>query len=292
MRDLAAMAGPPDPATCCQLCHGAATAALFTKGEQEFFKCTACGFQFSVSQENANLSQSFEHYEPAYRLYLEASPVDDVNHESTLSWLGRFVALDDPGVALLDVGTGSGKLLRYIRARRRCQTTGVEPSGALFRAFDLETLGVINSTLPLFAASARAAYDVVTVLDVVEHVADPLEFAASLHAVTKPGGYVFLSTPDASSVVARTLGRHWHHYNRYHLSLFDSRSIARLAQASGFIASGVEHRGKRFPLRYLRRYLRDFLLSAPLGSETTLSPGGWTVSLNLFDIISVVWRKP
>jgi 2-polyprenyl-3-methyl-5-hydroxy-6-metoxy-1,4-benzoquinol methylase len=266
---------------------------LFHKAGQDFFECSACAFQFGRSETNANFAQSFGDYEPAYQQYLDSSSVDVANHEALIEWIESSATLVDPGVALLDVGAGSGKFLRFVRARRQCRAMGIEPSDALFRAFDLSRLGVANLTLPSFSESANHdSFDVVTVLDVLEHVIDPLEFGDCLYRLTKPGGYVFVSTPDVGSFVARMLGQRWHHYNRYHFSLFDARSIGRLARAAGFVVVGVEHRGKRFASGYVRDYVRDFL--RPSRGHRRAAAGGrdWVFSLNLFDIMSVVWRKP
>ena len=276
----------------CTLCGSMTAAPLFEKGGQRFFQCRRCRFRFGRSEANANFAQHFDDYEPAYRQYLGASPVDRANHEATVAWVERFVSVDDPAMALLDVGAGSGKFLAHLRARRRCRSTGVEPSSVLHRTFDLDCLGVANLTLPAFSESSMQTFDVVTALDVIEHVAEPVEFAQALFRVTRPGGYVFLSTPDAGSLVARALGRHWHHYNRYHFSLFDSRAIVRLGRAAGFEAVELVHRGKRFPARYLQNYARDFLLPSRRRSRTTGEGGDWVLSLNLFDIMSVVWRRP
>ena len=286
------MTGPTaQPADACLICGSQSVAPLFEKGGRWFSRCVACAFQFSRGPGNPNLEQAIDGYEPAYRQYLDSSPVDAVNHEATVRWIEQFVALDHRDVSLLDVGAGSGKLIRYLRSTRSCHSTGLEPSDALFRGFDLGSLGVQPLSLPEFRESGAHQFNVVTSFDVIEHVSDPVEFVSNLCLVTKPGGYVFLSTPDAGSLVARMLGRRWHHYNRYHLSLFDPRSIVRVAREAGFAVVGVEHRGKRFPLTYLRRYLRDFVLPRPSDGQPQPNHRGLSVSLNLFDIMSVVLRK-
>ena len=275
----------------CVMC-GANMVTLFAKDHHQVFKCRACGFVAGRSRSNANLAQSFDEYEPAYRQYLAATPADAVNHTALVAWIEQFVKLDDPAVSVLDVGAGSGKFLRYVQEHRRCVAAGIEPSDALFNAFDLGRLGVVNQTLPSFCGSASDRFDVVTALDVIEHVDDPVEFARSLHRVTKPGGHVFISTPDTGSLAARVLGRHWHHYNRYHLSLFDRPVLVRLARAAGFVVASSGHRGKQVPLSYVWNYVRDFLLRAETRAQANGGDHSWTVPVNLFDVVSVLWRRP
>ena len=282
---------PSDLSPPCMIC-GARTVPLYSKAHHQFFKCRACGFVAGRSTSNANLAQAFDEYEPAYRQYLAATPADAANHAALLAWIERFVRVDDPAISVLDVGAGSGKFLRYIRANRRCVTAGIEPSEALFSAFDLGQLGVVNSALPLFAGAVPDQFDVVTAIDVIEHVEDPVEFAMCLRTITKPGGFVFLSTPDTGSLTARLMGRHWHHYNRYHLSLFNMSTLGRLAEAAGFVVAASGHHGKQVPLSYLRNYVRDFLLRTRTKKAPSSRDQPTTIPVNLFDIVSIVWQRP
>lgn len=272
----------------CPLCGAQGTRRLFDKGGQHYDRCGQCGFRFATAAGNANLDNAIDDFEPAYRQYLEPSAVDDRNHDDTIAWIERFAKLD-ASAALLDVGTGSGKFLRHVRKVRPSATCGVEPSAALYRAYDLGAIGVVNATVPAFAETATETFQVVTALDVIEHVADPVEFAKGLGRLVAPGGFLFLSTPDAGSLLPATLGRFWHHYNRYHFSLLDRRTLARLAETAGFETVAFEHRPKRVALSYVRSYIGDFFFGS---SASPANGSGWDVPLNLFDIMSAVWRKP
>ena len=134
--------------------------------------------------------------------------------------------------------------------------------GVLFKTYGLESLGIEEIALPDLASRQPAAYDVVTVLDVVEHVPEAAAFLRALASVTKRGGFVFLSTPDAAGLLARLLGRKWHHYNAYHVTLYDRLAIDEAARRSGFRVVSSEHRSRRMPLDYLWNYARGFLLAS------------------------------
>ena len=275
--------------TACRLCGHASTSALFEKSGVRYDRCRQCGFRFAAAASNPNLDNQFDDFEPAYRQYLDPSPVDAANHDAAIQWIESFVPLDEH-IALLDIGAGSGKFLRHVRSARPCRTAGVEPSKALFDAYDLGQLGVVNTTLPVFSAAGCGAFDVITVSDVIEHVDDPIGFAHALYEVAAPGAHVFLSTPDAGSVLASALGRFWHHYNPYHFSLFDRSTMRRLAGAAGFVTVAFAHRGKRITAAYLRQYVRDFFIRQPGTSDATAT--GWVLPLNTFDVMSLVWKKP
>ena len=274
----------------CPLCASTASAFQFEKAGLRYWRCPDCAFVFGQSGDNANFQPSMAGFEPAYREYLETSAVDTANHRAVVEWIETFTALD-AHTSLLDVGAGSGKFLRYLAAERSCRATGIEPASALHGAYDLGRLGVVPATLPDFAAGySGPGFDVVTVLDVIEHVQEPVPFARALAAVTKPSGVVFVSTPDRGSLLARAMGRRWHHVNRYHFSLFDEPTLGRLADGAGFETLESSHRGKRFTLGYVRDYFRQFILAAPRRTSPSRADAR-VMTLNLHDIIWSVWRR-
>lgn len=102
---------------------------------------------------------------------------------------------------LLDVGLGHGAFAR--RAVRWFDVIGVDlDAGVVARAIhDTAVAGVSASAyeLPIRTESI----DVVTSLDVVEHLREPDRFLAEAHRVLRPGGYLHLSTPNPASFGAR-----------------------------------------------------------------------------------------
>jgi 2-polyprenyl-3-methyl-5-hydroxy-6-metoxy-1,4-benzoquinol methylase len=276
----------------CALCD-ALTLPLFEKAGREYRRCTQCGLvSAAASSQNANFPDSIEHYEPAYRQYLDEDHGDAGREDHVIAWIERYANLARPDARLLDVGAGSGKLLRRLRKTRQCRVSGIEPSMPLFREYQLADLGIAAVTLPELAAQEPEGFDVITALDVIEHVPSAREFVGALSALTKPGGFVFVSTPDASGVLARLLGRFWHHFNAYHYVLYDARTLAHAARTAGFVTVESGHRGRRMSLSYLWNYAGDFLLrrrrTTPFRARGS---DRWAINVNLNDVISVVWQK-
>jgi hypothetical protein len=116
----------------CPLCQSDHTAPLFKKQDTDFWRCATCRFRFATPVENPNLAQSLEAYEEAYLQYLAPGAADTANFESLWRWMESHGAL--PGKRLLDVGAGSGKLVRYLRARG-IEACGIEPARPLFDQF-------------------------------------------------------------------------------------------------------------------------------------------------------------
>ncbi|EKO3990445.1 bifunctional 2-polyprenyl-6-hydroxyphenol methylase/3-demethylubiquinol 3-O-methyltransferase UbiG [Vibrio fluvialis] len=103
------------------------------------------------------------------------------------------------GKKVLDVGCGGG-ILAESMAREGAQVTGLDMGKEpleVARLHALETgtkLTYIQSTIEDHAQDNAQAYNVVTCMEMLEHVPDPLSVIQSCAALVKPGGHVFFST--------------------------------------------------------------------------------------------------
>ena len=104
---------------------------------------------------------------------------------------------------LLDVGCGAGSLLEAA-ARAGWAARGVEVSAnavaALASRFDVVHGELSSAALP------DAAFDVVTMVEVIEHAHDPLTLLRDTKRVLRPGGLLFATTPHSRGVSVRILG--------------------------------------------------------------------------------------
>lgn len=147
-----------------------------------------------------------------------------------------------PNGRLLDVGCAAGFFLAEAQAHYQVQ--GVELSEYSSR-FAREKLGldVFTGTLPQ-AALPAARFDVVTLWDVIEHVADPAALLLEVARVLAPGGRVVLTTGDIGSGYAQRQAERWHLLTPpWHLYFFDRASMARLAALAGLRVERVASRG-------------------------------------------------
>jgi 2-polyprenyl-6-hydroxyphenyl methylase/3-demethylubiquinone-9 3-methyltransferase len=114
-----------------------------------------------------------------------------------LRYIEGAVPLD--GKAVLDVGCGGGLLCEAMAARGARVTgldAGIEAIAAARRHAEERGLAIRyeHGTIEDYAASAGAAFDVVTCMELLEHVPDPGSILRAAAAALKPGGHLVLST--------------------------------------------------------------------------------------------------
>ena len=94
------------------------------------------------------------------------------------------------GLRWLDVGCGAGTLLEQARERGAI-VSGYDSSGYALERCEEKGLPLLSSTE---LEAAAGAFDVVSAIEVIEHVPDPLAFLLSLKARVRSGGTVFVRT--------------------------------------------------------------------------------------------------
>jgi 2-polyprenyl-3-methyl-5-hydroxy-6-metoxy-1,4-benzoquinol methylase len=179
--------GPAAPAPRCPVCESASVPEAFAKDGMRYRRCATCGLRFADGTANANFETGIDEYPPAYLQYLDADIADERNHAALLDSVRAGGGALDRG-PVLDVGCGSGKLVRFLRDRG-VEAYGVEPAEALFARF-LAGDGRFFRDIDAAAAATGRPFALVLALalDVLEHVEDPVAFLGSLSAVAAPDG--------------------------------------------------------------------------------------------------------
>jgi len=115
-----------------------------------------------------------------------------------LAWIEELASL--AGKTVLDVGCGGG-ILAEAMARKAAHVTGIDLGAKPLGVARLHALeaGVLNVEYQHVATEVLAeqrpgAFDVITCMEVLEHVPDPSAIVAAVARMVKPGGWAFFST--------------------------------------------------------------------------------------------------
>jgi 2-polyprenyl-3-methyl-5-hydroxy-6-metoxy-1,4-benzoquinol methylase len=203
----------------------------------ELYKCTSCNHKFLdhrfTPRELGNL---YSNYYPRSNIKIEDySPLKYAKGFKT--WFNgekRSAYIYVPKkVRVLDIGCGFGQSLGY-HQNRGCEVFGVEADENIQRVAD--KFG-FNVKVGLFDANdyEKDFFDYVTMDQVIEHVTDPQEVLSGTFSILKPNGYAILSTPNSNGWGAWLFGKRWINWHTpYHLQHFSKKSLANIAQKTGF----------------------------------------------------------
>jgi 2-polyprenyl-6-hydroxyphenyl methylase/3-demethylubiquinone-9 3-methyltransferase len=126
----------------------------------------------------------------------EFRPLHQIN-PLRLDWIDRLAPL--AGKSALDVGCGGG-ILAEAMARRGARVKGIDLSD---KALKVAQLHALESRVEVdyeavsaedLAARSPEAYDIVTCMELLEHVPDPASTVRACARLARPGGQVFFST--------------------------------------------------------------------------------------------------
>ena len=134
---------------------------------------------------------------------------------------------------VLDVGCGNGSFMeRAIEAGWRAM--GIDTDPVVVADCSARNLDVHLGTLETFPA-AEETFDFVTLNHVIEHVHDPVGVLKTCHRLLKPGGFLWLVTPNINSIGHMLFAEHWRGLEPpRHLVLFNPVSLDLALSLAGF----------------------------------------------------------
>lgn len=127
----------------------------------------------------------------------EFRPLHQIN-PLRLAWIHQIAPLD--GRKVLDVGCGGG-ILADSMARKGAEVTGIDLASKALRVARLHAMEAQTPRIQYREISVEAlaqevpgSFDIVTCMEMLEHVPDPQSVVAACAQLVKPGGWVFFST--------------------------------------------------------------------------------------------------
>lgn len=281
----------PGEATCV-VCQQQSGRTLITKKwGYAIVRCDACSHVSTVVPANdLALTQPEQFYDEryfeggmkdGYQSY-EQQRITLVNHFS--SFLNKHVLPLNSSGHLLDVGCAYGYCVEA--AQRHFVASGIDVSRHAVDIARRRGLDCCVATLENYRPSTT--FDVITMLDCIEHLPQPQHDARAARELLRPGGIVVVTTGDVESLYARFAGKHWRLMTPpQHLHFFSKRTLSRLLESVGFKPLVADRDWKMVPLA-----LAGYQLCRRLGL-----PASWTgrlpgaLPINLWDTVTIVAKR-
>jgi 2-polyprenyl-3-methyl-5-hydroxy-6-metoxy-1,4-benzoquinol methylase len=230
----------------CNLCGADNRSPYCRVGEFQIVRCGRCGLFYT--NPRVPVSELPKIYSETYFVSDNPSVLgydDYAGHANGLRQvfgdhlrvIERFVR---PPAAILDIGCAYGYFLE-LAVLRGWKGQGVEISAHAAQVAQAQAKAPVHAGTLADAGFAPASFDVATMWDMLEHSFDPMHELRAANQILKPGGYLFLTLPDAGSLLARLCGRHWFGFKKAaeHNYFFSERTLREMFLRTGFQAVDV-----------------------------------------------------
>jgi 2-polyprenyl-3-methyl-5-hydroxy-6-metoxy-1,4-benzoquinol methylase len=211
----------------------------------KWLQCQNCqSVQTTVTMEEAQLQEHYNdtYYEGHKDEIINGRYVDYIgsrnfiqsNLRRRIDWALPYLHVQS-GQRWLDVGCAAGFLLDVVREY------GYVPYGLDYADFGpryarqyLDMPNARQGTLESVPTDFPTKFDVISFIDVLEHVPNPRETLLKTIELTAPGGYIIGETFEPTSLIANITGEKWHAVDPpNHLTIISQKGIAHLMQAQG-----------------------------------------------------------
>lgn len=195
---------------------------------RDIYRCNACQTVFEDIQNH--LDKVKKHYQTSEDTDYER---ERGNRSQAFKRVLSGIQSFRPTGRLLDVGCATGAFMA--EARFLGYTVyGVEPSVWASRvARSVFKLPVKTGRIEK-AGYKKDFFDIVTLLDVIEHLEDPKRSLLRLASYIKKGGIICIVTPNIESLASKLLGERWWHIRPSHFYYFSPATMKSLLQEAGF----------------------------------------------------------
>lgn len=214
----------------CAICGGQSASGPETPG---FARCGACGHLSRTTAARTGGAQSGAPH--AVRSGIATAFRLGYSLKRLMGVMGGLPT----SARVLEVGYGSGFTLSALFERGFSELHGVDPSGGspeiknkkgeTLEPDRLRRVRLEEADLP------GEFFDLVFMIHVIEHLGDPGKAIRKIHDSLRPGGSLYIVTPDAGSASRGLFGRRWWFLSDpTHVNLFTEASLRRLLEDGGF----------------------------------------------------------
>jgi SAM-dependent methyltransferase len=247
---------PVDPGPLCPICAGEGSLTrIYRKiySDKSLLRCAVCGLYFVWPKPTHEVIKKIyekEYYDAWSLAALGQDGLGKIKNSTFSTILDNIARFKKPG-KILDVGCAFGHLL-MLAAERGWNPYGIEFSN--YAAAEVEKkIGKDKVWIGDFVGLpiSEQSFDIITMVDVIEHEYEVGLFLNKAWKLLKPGGMVVILTPDMDTLSRKVLRKLWPHFNQEHLVYFSRKSMDTVLAKNGFRIVNIGSFKKAFNIRYL-----------------------------------------
>jgi 2-polyprenyl-3-methyl-5-hydroxy-6-metoxy-1,4-benzoquinol methylase len=233
----------------CPICRGANILPRWKVVQDEgLHRCPDCGFAwFPCPADSVKTTrEQYLNNETSRLEYYELA--EPFSRDAFALRMKRIISA--AGIAsgsILDIGCTVGTFLQAAKDAG-WTAAGIEPNPRTYKTARERGFTVHEGFFNEEMAAKLPKFDAVHMGDVIEHVLDPVALLRLVRRVLKPGGLLFIATPDIDSFMASRLQIK----PREHLVYFTTRSLQLAAEAAGYRVLCSERAGRRRSISSMR----------------------------------------
>lgn len=224
----------------------------------DLLKCKKCGLYFMWPKQiygESKQTYTKEYYNTGPLNKLKREELSEMKR-ATFSRIIDIVSKYKSRGALLDIGCAFGDLLEVAK-KRGWDSYGIEESeytareaGKIIGGDKIMVGDFMDLALP------KDKFDVITMIDVIEHIHELNNLLGKCKALLKKEGLLVIVTPDVDSLSRKCLRKYWPHFNEEHIMFLPRKNIKCILDMYDFRLLEISNFTKAFNFYYIRSMVR------------------------------------
>jgi 2-polyprenyl-3-methyl-5-hydroxy-6-metoxy-1,4-benzoquinol methylase len=225
----------------CPVCLNEAHTPLGEKNNFALFRCKNCQTIFAehstiVEKNKDEVTELYDHYYDFAQFKL--SPATEFSLQKMVLSFNKFRETGK----LVDIGFGEGSLLSIAEKNSwKCFGTEVSPQSL---KYGTEKGWIVSDNALNDEKFEKNSFDVVTMIELIEHVPNPHIFLETAFSLLRPGGLLFITTPNTGSLNQRWLGTKWSIISPpEHITIWSPTGMKNALKRNGFVVKKFKTEG-------------------------------------------------
>ena len=212
----------------CRLCKSSKIHFVLERDDVLIFKCLDCGVVFLGNQlDEESVKDLYKYYSSTgFSNYL--SPVTKLRYEKLLDGFEKYRKNN----ALMDVGCGAGYFM-LSASKKGWRVEGTEISDEAIKLAEEKGQRVYKGDISSLNLREKS-YDIAVLMQLLEHASDPEGIIKKLSIVLRPGGMIYITTPNYNSLSRGVLRERWGMFSKEHMFYFTRKTLGKLLKKCGF----------------------------------------------------------